>query len=138
MAIFEWSGSLSVGIQEIDNQHKELIRKLNELAEYIQQKKGKDKIGATLRFMRDYSKIHFSTEEEHMAKHRYPGLKRQQTEHEKFKATTEKLIRDLEKEKDMEIFASQVQRFLIDWLILHIKTADLKFGEFLKENETAL
>jgi hemerythrin len=134
MAIFEWSDSLSIGIQEIDNQHKELIKKLNELAEYIQQKKGKDKIGLTLRFMRDYSKIHFSTEEEYMIKYEYPGLDQQKNEHEKFKVTAERLIGDIEKEKDMEIFASQVQRFLIDWLILHIKTVDKKFGEFLKGN----
>jgi hemerythrin len=134
MAIFEWNDSLSIGIQEIDNQHKELIKKLNELAEYIQQKKGKDKIGSTLRFMKDYSIIHFSTEEGFMAKLEYPGLEKQQMEHEKFKVTAERLVRDLEKEKDMEIFASQVQRFLIDWLILHIKTVDKKFGEFLKGN----
>lgn len=135
MAIFEWNNNLSVGIQEIDNQHRELIKKLNELAEYVQQKKGKDKIGTTLRFMKDYSKIHFSTEEEYMAKFEYPGLDQQKNEHEKFRVTVEKLIGDLEKEKEMEIFASQVQRFLIDWLILHIKTVDLKFGEFLDENE---
>lgn len=134
MAIFEWNNSLSVGIQEIDNQHRQLIKKLNELAEYIQQKKGKDKIGTTLRFMNDYSKIHFSTEEEYMIKYEYPGLEKQKREHEKFKGTVDKLIRELGKEKDMEFFASQVQRFLIDWLILHIKTVDLKFGEFLEEN----
>jgi hemerythrin len=134
MAIFEWNDSLSVGIQEIDNQHRELIKKLNILAEYIQQKKGKDKIGTTLRFMKDYSKIHFDCEEEHMAKYEYPGLEKQKREHEKFKATAEKLIRDLEKKKDMELFASQVQRFLIDWLILHIKSVDKKFGEFLEGN----
>jgi hemerythrin len=138
MAIFEWNNNLSVGIQEIDNQHKELIRKLNELAEHTQQKKGKDRIGSTLRFMKEYSKLHFDTEEQYMAKYEYPGLEKQQKEHGKFKITVERLIGDLDKEKEMEIFASQVQRFLIDWLILHIKTVDLKFGEFLKENKIEL
>jgi hemerythrin len=41
----------------------------------------------------------------------------------------------LKSEKDMESFAISVQRYLIDWLILHIKTTDQKFGGFLAENQ---
>jgi hemerythrin len=135
MAIFEWDDSLSIGIEEVDNQHKELIIKLDELAQGILQRKGKDKIGTILRFMSDYGKLHFSTEEDYMAKHGYPGLDLHIKQHEKFKDTTNKLINELESEKDMESFASSVQRFLIDWLILHIKTTDQKFGGFLKEKQ---
>lgn len=134
MAIFEWDDNLSVGIEEVDNQHKELIKKLDDLAECILNKKGKDKIGTILRFMNDYAKIHFSTEEEYMTKHGYPGLDLHIKQHGKFRDTTNRLIKELESEKDMESFASSVQRFLIDWLILHIKTTDQKFGGFLKEN----
>ena len=133
MAIFEWDDSLSVGIEEVDNRHKELITKLDDLAECILKKKGKDKIGTILRFMDDYAKIHFSTEEDYMVKHDYPGLDLHIKQHEKFRDTTKRLIKELESEKDMESFASSVQRFLIDWLILHIKTTDQKFGGFLKE-----
>ena len=132
MAIFEWDDSLSIGIEEVDNQHKELIKKLDDLAECILKKKGKDKIGTILRFMDDYTKMHFSTEEEYMLKYDYPGLSHQKKQHEKFKNTTMRLIKELESEKDTESFASSVQRFLIDWLILHIKTTDQKFGEFLE------
>lgn len=132
MAIFKWDDKLSIGIEKIDNQHKELIRKLDDLAECILQKKGKNKIGSILRFMEDYGKMHFSTEEEYMTQYDYPGLDKQIMQHEKFNSTTAKLIKQLESEKDMESFASSVQRFLIDWLILHIKNSDKKFGEFLK------
>ena len=134
MAIFEWADNLSVGIEKIDNQHKDMIKKLNELAECIPQKKGKNKIGTILRSMEDYGKMHFFTEEEYMIKYNYPGLEQQIMQHEKFNVTTSKPIKQLESEKDMESFASSVQRFLIDWLILHIKTSDRKFGEFLKGN----
>ena len=135
MAIFEWDNSLSIGIEEIDNQHKELIKRLDELAQSILQKKGKDKIAKMLKFMSDYGKMHFSSEEDYMAKHNYPDLDFHQKQHEKFKATTDKLINELKSEKDMESFASSVQRFLINWLILHIKTTDQKFGGFLAENQ---
>lgn len=135
MAIFEWDTNLSIGIEEIDNQHKELIKRLDELAQSIMQKKGKDKIGKMLKFMSDYGKLHFSSEEDYMAKNNYPDLDFHQKQHEKFKTTTEKLINELKSEKDMESFASSVQRYLIDWLILHIKTTDQNLGEFLAENQ---
>jgi hemerythrin len=135
MAIFEWNNNLSIGIEEIDNQHKELIKRLDELAQSILQKKGKDKIGKMLRFMSDYGEMHFSSEENYMAKHNYPDLDFHQKQHEKFKTTTDKLINELKSEKDMESFAISVQRYLIDWLILHIKTTDQKFGGFLAENQ---
>lgn len=133
MAIFEWDNSLSIGVEEIDNQHKELIKRLDGLAQSILQKKGKDKIGKMLRFMSDYGKIHFSSEEDYMAEHNYTDLDFHKKQHEKFKTTTEKLINELKSQKDMESFASSVQRYLIDWLILHIKTTDQKFGRFLAE-----
>jgi hemerythrin len=67
-----------------------------------------------------------------MAKYGFPELKAHKNQHDRFNDTTNKLLKDLDSEKDMEFFASQVQRFLIDWLILHIKTTDKKFGDFLK------
>jgi hemerythrin len=134
MTIFEWKDDLSVGINEIDEQHKELINKLNQLAESILQKKGKGKIVMILNFMKDYGGNHFTCEERYMAKSNYPGLESQKKQHEKFKNTVTRLINELDTEKDMEFFASQVQRFLIDWLILHIRTEDQKYGGFLLQN----
>lgn len=133
MVIFEWDDGLSIGIEKIDKQHKELIRRLDDLAECILHKKGKDKISNTLRFMNEYGTVHFSTEEKYMTKYDYPGLDEHKKQHEKFNDTTHRLLRRLKEEKDMESFASSVQRFLIDWLILHIKTSDRRFGEFFKE-----
>lgn len=111
-----------------------MIKKLDVLAESILQKKGKNKIAMVLRFMEDYGKKHFLTEEEFMEKSAYVYIEEHRKQHEKFNNAVIKLKRDLDSEKDMEHFASSVQRFLIDWLILHIKTTDKKMGEFLKGN----
>jgi len=37
---FQWRQDLSVGFQEIDDQHKELFRKINDLLESIGQGRG--------------------------------------------------------------------------------------------------
>jgi hemerythrin len=133
MAIFEWDDSLSVGDEKIDAQHRELIKRIDVLAQHILQEKGREKIHNTLSFMIDYGDVHFSTEEEQMAGLDYPGFEEHKKQHEMFREITEKMKRDLDSKEDTEFLASSVQRFLIDWLILHIKNEDMAFGEFLKE-----
>jgi hemerythrin len=134
MVIFDWEDNLSIGIETIDGQHRELIRRLNKLAESVLAKQGKNRIGMTLKFMKNYGEEHFTSEEDFMARNSYPQLDEHKRQHEKFLVTTTKLIRELDYQKDMEHFASSVQRFLIDWLILHIRTSDRQFGIFLKGN----
>lgn len=38
MAIYSWKASLSVGIDEIDSQHKQLIQYINDLSKIIDRK----------------------------------------------------------------------------------------------------
>lgn len=135
MAIFQWDENLVIGIEKIDKQHKELIKKLDDLAQAVLKKQGKDKIAKMMEFMEEYGEIHFEDEEEFMKFYNYPGLTEQEKHHERFRKTTQKLKEELNSQKDMESFATSVQRYLIDWLILHIKSEDKKFGEFIKEIE---
>lgn len=136
MAIFEWDDSLSVGDEKIDAQHRELIKRIDLLAQHILQKRGKDKLLNTLRFMMDYGDVHFTTEEEHMARVGYPGFQGHRRQHERFKEITGKMQEEMDSTEDAEYLASSVQQFLIDWLILHIKSEDAAFGEFLRNTAT--
>ncbi|MHA2281180.1 MAG: bacteriohemerythrin [Promethearchaeota archaeon] len=131
MAIFDWEDDLVIGIEKIDKQHQELIRRLDDLAEAVLQKQGKNKISSLMDFMEEYGERHFTDEEKFMTFYEFPGLVGQKKHHERFRETTKKLRNELESQTDMESFASSVQRYLIDWLILHIKSEDRKFGEFV-------
>lgn len=131
MSIFNWEDDLVIGIEKIDKQHKELIKKLDDLAQAVLQKQGKNKISSLMNFMEEYGEGHFTDEEKFMAFYEFPGLDGQKKHHQRFRDTTKKLRDELESQTDMESFASSVQRYLIDWLILHIKSEDRKFGEFI-------
>jgi hemerythrin len=134
MTIFQWENSLEIGIDTIDRQHRGLIQKLDDLAQAVLKKQGKDKIRTMMRFMEEYGEQHFADEERFMIFYEYPGLEGQRKNHEKVRETTKRLMEQLESKNDMESFAASVQRYLIDWLILHIKTEDMKFGDYIKEN----
>jgi hemerythrin len=52
MHTFEWTSSLNTGVAMIDPQHKELIVAINDLAEAIEQDRGKTAIKKLLVFMK--------------------------------------------------------------------------------------
>jgi hemerythrin len=67
-----WTGDLSVGVREIDSQHRELFRMINGLDAAIKQGKAKKEIMGLVRFLDDYIVDHFGTEEKYMTAYDYP------------------------------------------------------------------
>ena len=133
MANIEWNDSLSVGIDIIDEQHKMLIQRLNDLSKAVEMKQGETEIMKTLEFMIDYTDFHFSSEEKHMTEQMYPGLDYQLKQHKEFKDTLAHIVEDFEEEGPTRALVTSINTFLVNWLINHIEKVDLKFGEFLKD-----
>ncbi|MBN1223762.1 MAG: hemerythrin family protein [Candidatus Aminicenantes bacterium] len=129
----EWEDSLSVGVNQIDEQHKMLIQKLKDLSDAINEGHEYSKILKTLDFMIDYTDFHFSTEEGTMAENDYPGLDLQKKQHEEFKATLNNILEDYKEEGPTSSLAESINVFLFNWLIKHIKGVDSKLGEFFAE-----
>ena len=134
----KWTEDLSVGNKVIDEQHKMLIVHLNNLTKAIEHQLGPEKIGETLSFLIDYTDTHFSSEEQHMTAHSYPGLDAQKVLHEKFKETLNNLEEDFREEGATPELADAIDTLLVNWLIKHIQGVDAEFVEFLKHNNIAL
>ena len=130
----EWDSSLESGIEEIDRQHKYFVKILNEINRNIAENTRRTLV-ATLRFMDRYAHWHFGAEEEYMKKYNYDRYELHRLEHIKFYDYTRKTIQDAEKaDVRMETeLAFSINRYLIDWLILHIKGSDRRFAEFMRK-----
>ena len=61
--LLEWTEELSVGVPSIDEQHKVLIRLLNELFDATQAERGQTLLGKVLNELADYTVYHFQYEE---------------------------------------------------------------------------
>jgi len=133
MSQFKWNTSLSVGIELIDEQHKMLIQRLNDVSDAIKKSQGAGQIVKTLDFLIDYTHFHFSTEEKHMKANDYPGIKEHLQKHEDLKKTLGDLDRDFREEGATYELADALNVFLNNWLVGHIKGIDVKFGNFLRE-----
>jgi hemerythrin len=130
----EWNDSLSVGVALIDEQHKEWIKHLNDLAAAFDSHLGVEHIAQTLGFLIDYTYYHFGTEEKHMTAHNYPGLAAHRLKHGELKTTLKNLVDDFQEEGATQPLADAIDTFLGNWLINHIEEVDRAFGTFLKEN----
>jgi hemerythrin len=133
----EWTKDLSVGIDMIDDQHRELFSRINDLVAAIKQKTCKYKIGDVVKFLDDYVLFHFKEEEKYMQEHHYPGYAGHKAQHNEFIENFRKLKKELPKLQggnkagsyDLSVETNQV---VVDWILDHIVKADMELARFLK------
>ena len=135
----EWTQDLSVGVDRIDNQHKELFSRINNLLTAIKQHRCKDEIDSTIAFLEDYARTHFSYEEEQMKEAQYDAL----VEHQKYHATYMANLAEIKKlaaaprVKGVSYELSvDTNMMVVDWIVDHIMKVDKKFGEHIKKQTT--
>lgn len=128
---FKWKNDFSVGIKELDDQHRSFFEILNRLGEVAGGKKGMDAVGHVLQELKEYSRHHFIEEENWLKIIGFPGLPHQKQQHAFFIAQVADLQEKFSK-GDGNIPVSTLE-FLRDWLLSHILESDKKYGTFMQE-----
>ncbi|MBI5307973.1 MAG: hemerythrin family protein [Planctomycetes bacterium] len=82
--LFVWDKGLEIGNDEIDNQHKEIFKRVNKLLSAMADGRGKETIGNLIAFLTEYVAIHFNAEEALMRKHSYTDYLQHQMQHKQF------------------------------------------------------
>ncbi|NUO07333.1 MAG: hemerythrin family protein [Candidatus Brocadia sp.] len=129
----QWNNNLSVGVDVIDNQHKGIISRINDLLHAMSQGKGKNEVGKVLTFLADYVVKHFSAEEALMRKYNFTGYAEQQAEHAQFIKDFSLLKNEFETRGITSTLVLQIQRQLCDWLTNHIINKDKQIGAYIKQ-----
>ncbi len=129
MALITWSQNFSVGVKDIDEQHKKLITLVNELHDAMSVGKGREVLGKILSDLISYTVYHFKHEEDLFEKYAYLGYIAHKTEHDKLAGQAG----DIKKKFDSgeAVLTIEVMNFLRDWLNNHILGSDKKYGPFL-------
>jgi len=128
----QWRESLATGIEEIDNQHKELIRRIQKLFEACNQGRGRDEVKNIVKFLEDYVVTHFKAEEQLQQKYSYPEYNQHKAQHDKFIEDFQEFKCKLEQEGISTSSVIHINRMVVDWLIKHISNTDKAMGAFLK------
>lgn len=127
----KWDQNLAVGVDKIDNQHKELFDRMNKLISAMKEGKGKTEVMDTLKFLEDYVVKHFNEEEELQKRNNYPKYETQHKEHEEFKMDLNNFKSMIEKEGLSSASAIKLQNSMSLWWRKHIKDLDMDLGKFL-------
>lgn len=130
----QWSDKLSVGVQVIDNQHKELIKLINVMISSILKGEGEDNIAEAISFLDKYIIVHFNTEEQLMIESSYPQYGLHIKQHlyfiDKFNSLK---TRFNNQEIDAKLLID-LNKEIIQWLVNHIYKSDKQLGEYLSKN----
>jgi len=138
MDFLSWNESMSVNIEEIDNQHKEFIGIINTLFEAMKVAKGYEVLDDVLNKLVDYAHYHFNTEEKYFEKFEYSDSQLHKVEHKKFFDKIVKFKKALTKdtwmtdEGDM-ILAVELFVTLRNWFANHVLVFDKKYMPLFKE-----
>lgn len=126
-----WDESLSVGVAKMDAQHQIWIERFNKVMEAVSERRGATEISKTLGFLVDYTEEHFGLEEARMAETAYPDVDAHKDRHNEIRLTLDGIVEDFREDGPTEELAGDVETFLGNWLIKHIREVDMKLGAFL-------
>jgi hemerythrin len=128
-----WDDELSVGIEIIDDQHRQIVGVINQLQEVIERDEALEVIDSVISFMSGYASTHFLTEEKFFIATDYPEYEQHKEMHDIFINKVAEFKETCASGKSKE-FVLEVSSFLWDWLSQHIKVEDHKYARHLKEH----
>lgn len=128
----EWEEKYSVGVEEIDNQHKQMFETINELLESIDNGTTEEHIGNVIDSLVKYKMIHFATEEKYFKEFNYEGAEEHIANHGEFSKKLD-LLKEKYKTTSVE-FAFELVDFLEDWLIYHLSNTDQMYVNCFKSH----
>lgn len=126
-----WRDEYSVGYSLIDEQHKELFRRINSFGEALWDGQGKELLAAHLRYLADYVVSHFQTEEGLMKDHQFPHYATHKPVHDAFVQEVSHVLGAIADGRLDTATAISVFERSCTWTRDHVRGMDQELGRFL-------
>jgi hemerythrin len=125
--MMEWKDEYSVGILEIDKQHKLLLQSFAAIEESIKLFKGWSNTHYAIKELTNLAHMHFSFEEAIMRMYDFPGTEAHLKEHEYFFEALD----DIERQSLGKHVGVEMVKFLNSWLTKHIMGSDRGYANYI-------
>lgn len=134
MAYMEWTEAMSVGLPELDDDHKVLIRIINQLARNVGDQADEEVLRSSLVGLMRYAEFHFAREEKVMSASDYVEIAGHKHEHVGFIDKIRDITRELEDAEDAmpETINESLLAFLKEWLNHHILIVDMSYRPYVE------
>ena len=128
---YDWTPDLSVGNDDIDEQHRELLGRIGELHRCMLTGKT-GSVPDVLAGVRGYVKAHFEVEEQHMRELAFPGIERHLAQHARFTAELDSFERLWAQRGTTPSLAVDLSGWLSGWFREHIRGFDKDLAAFVQ------
>ena len=129
MAIVIWREEYNVNVREIDEQHKAMLELVNNIHCAVEARIDKNDLIELLDQLVEFTREHFSTEEQLMKKHDYPDLVKHHKEHRLLLQYLVDLVDAVSGGKRLTFYSDY--DVSTDWALTHISEHDQDLGIFL-------
>lgn len=123
-----WLDSYSTGIEEIDNQHRQIVEYINQLSVAFN-RTDMAAVGEVLDGLVDYTMSHFAFEESLLEEAGYPLANAHKKIHEMFIRRVDKLQEAFKAGEEVTV---EFYTLLKRWLIQHIQRDDMAYASRVK------
>lgn len=128
--MYQFTEDCLTGIQEIDEEHRQLFKMINEAFEMLKEENSaaagvKNMIAA----LKQYAAVHFAHEEAYMEKINDPELPRQKKEHAAFAERINQFDMEAGGGAAGKKLLSELLEYLSRWLYCHILGSDIMIGK---------
>jgi hemerythrin len=135
MAELSWCDKYAVGVDAIDDDHKELFDAVRGLESAMARFAAPAEMGSLLNKLSAATAKHFADEVAMMREAKYPGLALHEANHQRL---MEKVDAFTARHSQNGATVNQhALNFLRDWLLHHIENDDARLGAWLKEHKPA-
>lgn len=139
--MYQFTDDCLIGVEEIDNEHRELFRMTNEIMALLHNHILTDKYDLIMDMMKrldQYAENHFRHEEAYMESIRHPELELQKFQHIQFRDKINSISGSFHSDEEQEAVLEDLLCYLIKWLYRHIIGSDLMIGRLKPAKERAL
>lgn len=138
-----WTKEYSIGVDEMDAQHKMLLIIINRIELIAQGNPNRvdfeTKVKSVMQELFNYTVLHFSSEEVILKMFHYPDFVNHKKQHDKFIELVDKKKQNIEhllEAGNLEETISELKEiynFLSNWLLTHIKKTDSDYTPFFEK-----
>jgi hemerythrin len=133
----DWRDEMATGNDEIDAQHRDLLRKVHDLLTACRHCRGEEEIARLLWFLKRYVRKHFRDEEQVQLSSGYPGYPEHKLQHAAFYREVRQLEEQYRQNGANSMLIVRAVQTMCSWLRDHYQRFDGDLVEYLRNTASA-
>jgi len=131
VTLLTWNYTCTVGVRAMDDQHGILMDTMNELRLALIHGAGREQVSEVLDRLIEFTRMHFSSEEQMLQRSGFPALAAHRAEHQRLLAQILQASHRAQHGEEVQVRPLLV--FLRGWYVAHIEGLDREYGPWLNE-----